>query len=105
MLITTLGDTALRIELGDAIDEPTHRRVQAALLALEAARLPGVSEVTSAYTTVTLFYDPQRAVDAGAPTDGIAGLVRGARARGPGKSTEDGKGEKPHGGNSDLLRR
>jgi inhibitor of KinA len=80
MLITTLGDTALRIELGDAIDEPTHRRVQAALLALEAARLPGVSEVTSAYTTVTLFYDPQRAVDAGAPTDGIAGWLE-ARVR------------------------
>ena len=87
MLITALGDTALRIELGDTIDEPTHRRVQTALQAIEAARLPGVSEVTSAYTTVTLFYDPQRTVDAGAPADGIAvwleARVREALARAP----------------------
>ncbi|MBI3886332.1 MAG: 5-oxoprolinase subunit PxpB [Opitutae bacterium] len=80
MRITTLGDTALRIELGDQIDEPTHRRVQAALRALEAARLPAVSELTPAYATVTLFYDPVGAVGAGAPAAGVAGWLE-ARVR------------------------
>ncbi len=80
MLITPLGDTALRIELGEQIDEPTHRRVQAALQTLEAARLPAVHELTSAYTTVTLFYDPLRVAEAGAPLEGIAGWLE-ARVR------------------------
>ena len=67
MRITPLGDTALRIEVGEHIDEATHRRVQAAFLAHEAAALAGVTELTPAYTTVTLFYDPVRVVEAGAP--------------------------------------
>lgn len=75
MLITALGDTALRIELGEQIDESTHRRVQSVMLTLEAARLPSVMEITAAYTTVTLFYDPLQAVGAGAPIANIAGWL------------------------------
>lgn len=80
MLITALGDTALRIEWGEQIDESTHRRVRAAMLTLEAATLAGVTEVTAAYTTVTLFYDPVRATEAGAPVANIAGWLE-ARVR------------------------
>ena len=78
MQITSLGDTALQIQVGEAIDEPTHRRVQAAWRALAAAPLPGVSELVPAYTTVTVFYDPWRAVQAGAPDDAIADWLKAA---------------------------
>lgn len=80
MRITPLGDTALRIEVGEHIDEAIHRRVQTAFLALEAAALAGVTELTPAYTTVTLFYDPVRVVEAGAPlSDLVAWLVTRVR--------------------------
>lgn len=66
MRFTPLGDNALMLEVGDVIDEPTHRRVQEAWRVLAAAPLPGVIELVPAYTTVTLFYDPALAVRAGA---------------------------------------
>ena len=71
MQITPLGDNALVLEVGSVIDEPTHRRVQAAWRALAAAPLPAVNELVPAYTTVTVFYDPWAAVQAGAPEQGI----------------------------------
>lgn len=71
MLITPLGDNALVLELGSVIDEPTHRRVRAAWRALAAPPLPAVSELVPAYTSVTVFYDPWAAVQAGAPAQGI----------------------------------
>ena len=71
MQITPLGDSALIVELGDAINESTHLRVQAAWRALAAEPMPGVSEAVPAYTTVTLFYDPAQVVRAGAPADDI----------------------------------
>ncbi len=80
MQITPLGDSALIVELGDAINEATHLRVQAARRALVAEPLPGVSEVVPAYTTVTLFYDPCAVVQAGAPVAEIAEWL-GAQVR------------------------
>ena len=71
MRFTPLGDNALMLEVGDVIDEPTHRHVQEAWRTLAAAPLPGVTELVPAYTTVTLFYDPLLAVQAGAPESGI----------------------------------
>ncbi len=71
MQITPLGDSALIVELGDAINESTHLRVQTAWRALAAEPLPGVSEAVPAYTTITLFYDPSLVVQSGAPADGI----------------------------------
>jgi inhibitor of KinA len=75
MQIIPLGDTALLLEIGETIDEPTHKRVQTAWQALAAAPLPGVSELVPAYTTVTVFYDPLRVVQAGAPEESIAGWL------------------------------
>jgi len=72
MQIIPLGDTALLLEIGEAIDESTHKRVQSAWQALAAAPLPGVSELVPAYATLTVFYDPLRVVQAGAPEGGIA---------------------------------
>jgi inhibitor of KinA len=75
MQITPLGDQALLVELGDSINEPTHRRVQAAWRALVAEKLPGVSEAVPAYTSVTIFYDPWKVVQAGAPEGEIVGWL------------------------------
>lgn len=71
MQITPLGDNALVLEVGSVIDESTHRRVQAAWRALAAAPLPAVGELVPAYTTVTVYYDPWAAVQAGAPEENI----------------------------------
>ncbi|MFI5336965.1 MAG: 5-oxoprolinase subunit PxpB [Opitutales bacterium] len=80
MQITPLGDGALILELGERMDEPTHHRVQAALAVLDQAPLPGVTELVPAYTTITVFYDPVKAVAAGAPPADIAGWL-GAQVR------------------------
>ena len=77
MQITPLGDNALVLEVGSVIDEPTHRRVQATWGALAAAPLPAVSELVPAYTTVTVFYNPWAAVQAGAPEQGITEWLAG----------------------------
>ncbi len=77
MQITPLGDNALVLELGTVIDESTHRRVQAAWRALAAVPLLAVHELVPAYTTVTVFYDPWAAVQAGAPVQGIADWLGG----------------------------
>lgn len=95
MRITPAGDTALRIELGAAIDEATQQRVQAACAALDAAVVPGLTELVPAYTTVTAHYDVRAALEAGAPADDIAGWLgaRVAMALGktPGKSARRGR--------------
>ncbi len=80
MQITPLGDSALIVELGDAINESTHLRVQAAWRALTAEPLPGVSEAVPAYTSITLFYDSWILLQAGAPADGITEWL-GTRVR------------------------
>jgi inhibitor of KinA len=68
------------LEVGTVIDESTHRKVQSAWRALAAAPLAAVSELVPAYTTVTVFYDPWLAVQAGAPAQGIADWM-GAQLR------------------------
>ncbi|MBX3739152.1 MAG: 5-oxoprolinase subunit PxpB [Candidatus Didemnitutus sp.] len=75
MRITPVGDSALRIELGERIDEATSQRVHAACAALDAAAIPGLTELVPAYTTVTAHYDVPAAVAAGAPVDDIAGWL------------------------------
>lgn len=53
-----LGDAAIRIGIGEGIDPSVHRRVRAACLALDRARLPGVLECVPTYEAVTVFYRP-----------------------------------------------
>ncbi|AOS46238.1 Kinase A inhibitor [Lacunisphaera limnophila] len=80
MQITPLGDSALMLVFGDWINESIHRQVQTAWRALAAEPLPGVSEVAPAYTTVTVFYDVRRVVEAGAPENEIVNWLS-ARVR------------------------
>lgn len=75
MRITPLGDSALRIEMGEGIDETTQRRVQAACALLEVAAVPGLVELVPAYATITAHYDLRAAVEAGAPVDDAAGWL------------------------------
>jgi inhibitor of KinA len=58
MRFTPLGDRAVTITLGDAIDLATHRRVRAACAALDAHRPAGVIEQVPAFASVTVHYDP-----------------------------------------------
>ena len=56
--IVSFGESALLIEFGKGIDPEIHRRVQAVTEYLDAYSLPGVIEYVSAFSSVTIFYDP-----------------------------------------------
>ena len=76
MEITPLGDSALLIRVAENFDDApidVLNKVLATKHALEAAQIPGVVEVAPAYTTVALFCDPVRAIDAGAPIEDVFG--------------------------------
>ena len=76
MEITPLGDSALLIRVAENFDDApidVLNKVLATKHALEAAQIPGVVEVAPAYTTVALFCDPVRAIDAGAVVEDVFG--------------------------------
>jgi len=76
MEIIPLGDSALLIRVIENFDDAPGRalnRVLATKHALEAAEIPGVVEIAPAYATVAVFYDPPRAIDAGAPSENVVG--------------------------------
>jgi inhibitor of KinA len=75
MRISPLGDSALRLEFGEKIDESIHVRVQAACAALEEAVVPGIRELVPAYTTVTIHYNPADLFAAGAPAEDLSGWL------------------------------
>ncbi|MEP6939728.1 MAG: 5-oxoprolinase subunit PxpB [Rudaea sp.] len=56
--IAALGDEALLVVLGDAIDAALNARVHAAAATLRATNLPGINDVTAAYASVCVRYDP-----------------------------------------------
>ncbi|MDL2327451.1 5-oxoprolinase subunit PxpB [Ruminococcaceae bacterium OttesenSCG-928-A11] len=53
-----VGDSALTMVFGDAIDPVVNARVLAMAQAVEQARLPGVGEVCPAYASLLVQYDP-----------------------------------------------
>ena len=52
------GDRALVVELGDAIEPETNRRVRDLMLAIQKADLRGVSELVPSYRSLLVYYDP-----------------------------------------------
>lgn len=60
MEVIPLGDAAVVVRLGDSIDEATHRRVRAYSARLEARPVPGMTEYSPAFASVTVYYDPAR---------------------------------------------
>jgi inhibitor of KinA len=78
MEITPLGDSALLIRVAENFDdapEDALSKVLAAKRGLEAAQIPGAIEIAPAYTTVALFCNPVRAIDAGAPVENVFGWI------------------------------
>lgn len=53
-----LGDHAIVITLGDAIDEATHRRVRAVSARLDQTHIPGLVDQVPAFASVVAHYDP-----------------------------------------------
>lgn len=58
--IESLGEAALVLRFGNAIDEALNQRVLGAWRALERAAIPGVIESIPAYATLTVCFDPMR---------------------------------------------
>ncbi|MCA0758698.1 5-oxoprolinase subunit PxpB [Paenibacillus sp. N4] len=56
--LSPLGDSAVLVSLGSAIDEETHRRVTAAAAWLKARPFPGLRECVPSYAAVAVHYDP-----------------------------------------------
>jgi inhibitor of KinA len=74
MEVIPLGDSALLIHLRDDFEKAPTQTLAAVLDAmarLEAAHIPGVLELAPAYTTIGLFFDPIRVVEAGAPVESL----------------------------------
>ncbi|MCC7548561.1 MAG: 5-oxoprolinase subunit PxpB [Burkholderiales bacterium] len=62
-----LGDRALVIELGGRVSESGAALARRLADAIEAARIPGVREAVSAFSSVSVHYDPARMKAAAAP--------------------------------------
>jgi len=78
MEITPLGDSALLIRVAENFDdapEASLNKVLTANRSLGVAKIPGTIEVAPAYTTVALFYDSTRAIEAGAPAHDVVGWL------------------------------
>ncbi|HEU4629615.1 MAG TPA: 5-oxoprolinase subunit PxpB [Gemmatimonadaceae bacterium] len=56
--IAPLGDGAITVALGDAVEPALNARVHRLAAAVRAAALPGVVDVVPAYAAVTVFYEP-----------------------------------------------
>ena len=78
MEITPLGDSALLIRVAENFDEAPEdalTKVLATKQALQLAKIPGAIEIAPAYATVAVFYNPARAIDAGAPVEDVFGWI------------------------------
>ena len=53
------GDTSLSVEFGSEISEAINRRIRAFGLALEAAAIPGVTELVPTYRSMMIHYNPE----------------------------------------------
>ena len=58
MVIKPLAESALLIEVGDTIAAATTEQVLALTAALDAAAVPGVTDIVPAYTTILIGFDP-----------------------------------------------
>jgi inhibitor of KinA len=83
--LSTFGDTAVVITLGDDIDVATHDRVRAVAQVLDAQPPDAMVEYVPAFTTVTVVYDPL-ATTHDAFTDELRAVLQ--RAPEPGAAAE-----------------
>ena len=52
------GDSAVTVELGDAISPEINARVRSMQTAVENSGIPGIRETVPAYCSLTIHYDP-----------------------------------------------
>jgi KipI family sensor histidine kinase inhibitor len=74
MEITALGDSALLLHVRDSFEDAPDEALDEVLGYsdfLRRAQMPGIVEVAPSYTTVALYYDANRAVEAGADPGGV----------------------------------
>ena len=57
LALTALGDSAILLTLGDAVDRELNRRVHACVNSIKAAGLAGVMDVVPAYASLAVHYD------------------------------------------------
>jgi inhibitor of KinA len=58
-MVRLLSESVVEIVLGDQISPDVHERVLALAAMLRQAEWPGVLEITTAYTSIALFFDPK----------------------------------------------
>jgi inhibitor of KinA len=73
--IVPLGDRALIVELGQRVDPAISARARAVAEHLLRARLPGVTDVVPAFTTVGIHYRPEAILARGIAPQGAAARV------------------------------
>jgi inhibitor of KinA len=66
MEVTPLGDYALIVRVCERLGDVSLQQVLQTLSRLENAHIPGIIEMAPAYTTIAVFYDPIRVIEAGA---------------------------------------
>lgn len=76
--VTPVGDAALLVRFGDAISPRLHRRVMTLLASLDAMRLPGLRDLTPAYASLLVQFDPLSISHAE-----VSAAIAGALAEGP----------------------
>lgn len=74
--IETLGDTAVVVRIGGAPDDGTLRRIAAARERIERAAPAGVVDVAATFTTVAVWFDPEK-TDAARVAAALAGCLAG----------------------------
>lgn len=65
--IEPVGDTCLLVRVGDRVDAAVSNDVHAVVALLRDARLPGVTDIVPAFTTVALHYQPRAYTRTGEP--------------------------------------
>lgn len=58
--IQVYGDRGLRVVLGESISKETNEKIRSLTTQLEKERIDGVLEWIPAYTTVSIFYNPEK---------------------------------------------
>jgi inhibitor of KinA len=79
MEIVPLGENALLIRLACDLEKAPEQTLEVVLDAsrrLQTAKISGVVELVPAYTTIAVFYNPVRILDAGAPVNGVVDWLK-----------------------------
>ena len=77
------SESAIRVQIGSAVSAETRARVHAAYRALRRAGLAGLVDITPAYTTILLTFDPLRVDDPDAALAAVRGRLGGLAEEAP----------------------